>query len=74
MLKKKLKLNSFLGLHVVIKNLLFHPFSTSGVSKSLCKRIVVYFQLRHLFVLICGHSNELTLFEDVGPESGVWKL
>ena len=55
-------------------NLLFHSFSTSSISESFCKRIVIYFQLGDLFILICCHCNELTLLEDVGPECGVWKL
>ena len=55
-------------------NLLFHSFSTSGISESFCKRIVIYFQLGDLFVLICGHGDELTLLEDVGSKCGVWKL
>jgi hypothetical protein len=54
--------------------LLLHSLSSSCVSETLGKRIVVNLQLGDLLVLIGCDSNEVALLEHVGPECGVGEL
>ena len=54
--------------------LLFIILRSACLSKSLCKGIMINFQLCNLFILISRHANELGLFEDIRPEGGVGQL
>ena len=54
--------------------LLFIIFGASGLTEAFSKWIVINLELSDLLILIGGHSYELRLFEDVGPEGGVGQL
>ena len=52
----------------------FDSFRPAGVPKPFSKWVMINLELRHFLVLVGGHGDELTFFEDVGSEGGVGQL
>ena len=52
----------------------FDSFRPACVPKPFSKWVVIDLELRHFLVLVGGHGDELTFFEDVGSEGGVGQL